>query len=178
MFSSQESANEVGPIVLIGPMGSGKSTLGKRVAKRLGVRFIDTDKEFSKRHGAITNFFQRNGEERFRELETEVLEEVLQDAEDGAVVATGGGIVLRPENRALLHGHLVVFLDTTAEQVSNRISTAKRPLLQGDPEAWTKIYLQRLPLYQQVAKETLITAGKPISGTVDELLKIIERWRR
>lgn len=164
------------PIVLIGPMGSGKSTLGKRVAKQMAIPFVDTDKEFSKRYGAITTFFKLHGEEGFRDHESEILKEVLQKAKGGSVIATGGGIILRPANRELLHGHLVIFLDTTVEQVNSRLNTSKRPLLQSDPGAWSRIYQERLPLYQQVAKETLVTAGKPISATVDELIKIVERW--
>lgn len=159
-------------------MGSGKSTLGKRAAKKLSVPFVDTDKVFVNRHGAITNFFRQHGEEKFRDLECHVLRDVLEDAVSGSVIATGGGIVLRPENRALLHNHLVIFLDTSAEQVVRRLSTAKRPLLQNDPDAWSKIYEARLPLYQQVAKETLITSGKPISKAVDELVDIVERWAK
>lgn len=163
-------------IVLIGPMGSGKSTLGKRLAKHLNYSFVDTDKVFTKRHGSISSFFEVNGEDKFRDFETGVLKELLAEESDGVVIATGGGIVLRAANRELLHDQLVIFLDTTADQVANRLSTDKRPLLKDDPNAWSRIYEQRLPLYQQVAKETLVTAGKPIVAVVKELVKIVERW--
>ena len=163
-------------MILVGPMGSGKTTLGKRAAKRLGLPFLDTDKEFVRQHGEISRFFSESGEEEFRKLETKVFREVLEGGEDKRIIATGGGIVLRPENRDLMKGQLVVFLDTQADRISGRLNLAKRPLLKDDPEAWERIYLQRLPLYREVAVCTLNTSNQPISKSVQDLIELIENW--
>lgn len=157
-------------------MGSGKTTLGKRAAKRLGISFVDTDKEFVRQHGEIAMFFSERGEGEFRTLETEVLRKVLESAEDDVLIATGGGIVLRPENRELMKDELVVFLDTQSDHISARLNLAKRPLLKDDPEAWERIYLERLPLYREVAVCTLNTSNKPISKSVQDLVELIENW--
>ncbi|MDG2479222.1 MAG: shikimate kinase, partial [Aquiluna sp.] len=101
-------------IVLIGPMGAGKTTLGKRLAKTLKLAFTDTDKLISRKHGSIPDIFTKKGEAHFRQLESAALEQAL---ETGGVIATGGGIVLSEANRALLKGQRVIFLDTTMDYV-------------------------------------------------------------
>lgn len=152
--------------VLVGPMGAGKTTLGKRFAKKHGLRFADTDKLIAAKHGSITRIFEKQGEEKFRELETEYLETALQDFD---VVATGGGVVLSAQNREMLHGHRVVFLDTSSESVLGKINLEKRPLLKADPDSWQQIYEQRLPLYECCSDLKIFTGNRPIKALLKEL---------
>ena len=153
-------------IVLVGPMGSGKTTLGKKLAKELDFTFIDTDKAIAKHHGAINRIFESKGEEFFRDLESRALEDALKD---NAIVATGGGAILREANRYLLRGHHVVFLDTSAEHVLGKINLAKRPLLKENPERWQQIYDERISIYRQVADQTVFSGGKGIRSLLDEI---------
>lgn len=158
-------------------MGSGKTTLGKRVAKKLGMEFVDTDKVFSKAHGSISEFFKSEGELAFRSIESKILEAELSKRGSESIVATGGGIVTSETNRNLLKPHFVVFLDTNADQIASRLSTAKRPLLTEDPGAWERIYQERLPWYEKVAKRRINTANRPISKSAQDLEKLIHEWR-
>lgn len=153
-------------IVLVGPMGAGKTTLGKKLAKKLGAKFADTDRLIGARHGSITRIFEKHGEDHFRSLETKALAKALSEFD---VVATGGGVVLREENRALLAGHRVIFLDTDSESVLGKINLDKRPLLKNDPSAWDRIYLERVGLYKSVASATLFTGSRPIRTLMSEL---------
>ncbi len=159
-------------IVLIGPMGAGKTTLGKKLAKSLNMPFTDTDKVIEKIHGPIVKIFESEGEAVFREYEKDALQEAL---EVGGVVATGGGMVLLEANRKALEGHLVVFLDTNSESVIKRVNLLKRPLLRDNPERWQEIYLQRLELYKSVAQETLFTGNRPIKSLLAELKAKVEK---
>ncbi len=155
-------------IVLVGPMGSGKTTLGKKLAKELDFTFIDTDKAIAKQHGAINRIFETKGEEFFRALETKALEDALKN---NAIVATGGGAILREANRSLLKAHHVVFLDTSAEHVLGKINLAKRPLLKDNPERWQQIYDERIAIYRQVADQTVFSGGKGIRSLLDEIIE-------
>lgn len=147
-------------------MGAGKTTLGKKLAKKLGVSFADTDRLIGARHGSISRIFEKHGEDHFRLLETKALERALGDFD---VVATGGGIVLRAENRELIKPHRVIFLDTNAESVLGKLNLDKRPLIKDDPEAWERIYQNRLELYREVADATLFTGSRPIRTLMTEL---------
>jgi shikimate kinase len=153
-------------LILIGPMGSGKTTLGKKLAKELEVPFSDTDKLVAKEHGAIVEIFAKFGEPHFRTLETSALIKAL---EVGGVIATGGGIVLSEENRRLLGGYRTVFLDTSSEHVLGKINLSKRPLLKDNPERWDAIYNERKSLYQECATATVFTGGKPIKALISQL---------
>lgn len=154
------------PLVLIGPMGAGKSTLGKKLAKLLGTKFVDTDRVIAARYGPISKIFEEHGEDYFRTLETRALEKALKSS---AVVATGGGIVITEANRTLLNDLPVIFLDTNADWVLSRINLEKRPLLKSDPGMWEQLYQERLGYYRQLAKATVVTANRPIRVVLEEL---------
>lgn len=153
-------------IVLIGPMGSGKTTLGKKLAAELKVEFVDTDKIVARHHGAITRIFETKGEPHFRELETKALEKALKS---NCVVATGGGAVLSELNQKLMREHHVVFLDTTAEHVLGKINLSKRPLLKDNPAKWQEIYDQREEIYRSLADQTVFTGGKGIKQLIETI---------
>src|SRR5690606_17550227 len=121
------------PLILIGFMGTGKTTVGKALAVRLGLPLVDTDQEIEKQAGQrISEIFQRCGEEGFRALESRVLRQVLTG--NPGIVTTGGGIVLRPENVRLMREFgLVIALHASAEEIIRRLSgDTDRPLLRGD----------------------------------------------
>ncbi len=158
-------------VVLIGPMGAGKTTLGKKLARQLGVPFADTDKIVSAKHGSVQSIFQKHGEEHFRDLETLALEKALESA---GIVATGGGLPLRQANRKLLEGNLVIFLDTSQEHVIGKINLNKRPLLKDNPNRWTEIYNERKPLYEQISQRTIFTGGKSLKTLLAELEEAIK----
>ena len=128
-------------LILIGPMGAGKSTIGRLLSEQLGLGFVDLDREIEQRSGAtIPWIFDIEGESGFRERETQVLTDVL--LEPPLVIATGGGCVLKPENRRQLsNGGIVVYLSTSVEQQLVRTSKDKnRPLLQNtNNRTWSKI---------------------------------------
>lgn len=147
-------------IALVGPMGAGKSTIGRLVAAELGFPFKDSDHEVEERSGAdIPWIFDVEGEEGFRERETNALKHLLQESQ--LVLATGGGIILRPENRELLkQAHAVIYLTADPEHLVKRTARdKKRPLLQVDNprEKILSLLEERDPLYREVATHVVIT---------------------
>jgi shikimate kinase len=152
----------LGRIFLVGPMGAGKSTIGKYLAQQLKLRFCDTDSEIEARTGAdIPWIFDVEGEEGFRDREQQVVDEMTQW--DGVVLATGGGVVLRPENRRALasRGFVVYLYATVAEQVRRTHRDRRRPLLQqGDPAQVLRDLMEvRDPLYREIADHVIETDG-------------------
>lgn len=152
-------------IFLIGPMGAGKTTIGRYLARVLGLPFIDTDVEIEKRCGTnIPWIFDVEGENGFREREHKILVEVCSMTP--CVIATGGGIVIREDNRKLLIKEGVsIYLQASVSHQMNRISNDRsRPLIrEGDPgEVLKKLLITRDPLYREVAEFVFPTdAGKP-----------------
>jgi shikimate kinase len=149
-------------IFLVGPMGAGKSTIGKYLAQHLKLRFADTDTEIEARTGAdIPWIFDVEGEAGFREREVQVVEEMT--TWDDIVLATGGGVVMRPENRQALgaRGYVVYLHATVEEQVRRTRRDRRRPLLQkGDPEQVLRALMAiRDPLYREIADYTIDTDG-------------------
>jgi len=147
-------------IFLVGPMGAGKTTIGKYLAQHLKLRFADTDTEIEERTGAdIPWIFDVEGESGFRDREQQVVEEMT--LWDGVVLATGGGVVLRPENRRALAGRgFVVYLYATVdEQVRRTRRDKRRPLLQsGDQEQTLRTLMaERDPLYREIADHIIET---------------------
>jgi shikimate kinase len=164
-------------IFLVGLMGAGKSTIGKRLAESLGKTFIDSDHEIEARTGvSIPTIFDIEGEEGFRNRESAVIDELSQ--RQNIVLATGGGAVLRKENRSHLAARgLVVYLCASAEQLYNRTRHDRnRPLLQNsDPLSTLQGLLdQRDPLYREVADLVVPTDDRSIQQAIPELIERIE----
>jgi len=166
-----------GNIFLVGPMGAGKSTVGRHLAKALGRDFYDSDKEIERRTGvSISWIFEMEGEDGFRVREQKVIDELSQLKD--IVLATGGGAVLANENRRALRSRgQVVYLSASATQLLRRTGKDKnRPLLQTeDPKKQVETLLEkRIPLYQSVADVELKTGEQSIQYAVTEVIKQLE----
>lgn len=142
--------------MFIGPMASGKTSLGRQVAKELGIAFVDSDAIFVRAHGPITQFFEDHGEAAFRVIEAEIIAAELAKPVT-RIIALGGGAVLSDATRMLLQQHPVVLLMTTQEAVLRTANIARRPLLRDDPSAWGRILEARRHLYEEVADITYRT---------------------
>jgi len=164
-------------IALIGLPGSGKSTIGRQLAKRLDVRFFDSDLVIERRIGcSIRDFFEREGEQSFRDLEQDVIDQLTQNKT--CVLSTGGGVVLRQANRDNLRQRCqVVYLHSSADEVFRRVRhDQNRPLLQvADPLAHLKeLYDQRDPLYREVVDFVVETGRPSVSTLVSMILMQLE----
>ncbi|WP_163506894.1 3-dehydroquinate synthase [Fodinicola acaciae] len=157
-------------VVLVGPMGAGKTTIGELLARRLGVGFRDTDADIVASAGKpISDIFVDDGEEAFRKMEAEALAAALRD-HDG-VLALGGGSVLAEANRAALAGHHVVYLKVSLADAVKRVGLgASRPMLMGNPRARLRALMdEREPLYTGVSSSTVDTSGRHPVDIVDEI---------
>jgi shikimate kinase len=160
------------PIVLVGPAGVGKTTVGKKWASALGLPFLDTDSLFVKDHGPIAEFFSQYGEEAFRKLEEEYLDHALSSS---AVVSTGGGAVLSENSRKAMESATVVYLMTDGTHMQKRISQGNRPLIKNGIDDWRKLYELRKPLYEAVANITINCSGHPIKRTLADIRAGLEK---
>ena len=150
-------------IALVGLPGSGKSTIGRYLAKRWSVPFVDVDVAIEERIGCtIRDFFAKEGEASFRDVEQEVLSQLLAQSEK-MVVATGGGAVLRAENRRQLEGQAkVVYLSASPHEIARRLQRdTQRPLLQVDNplQRMLDLHAIRDPLYKEVAHFVVVGSG-------------------
>jgi len=169
-------------IVLVGPMGAGKSSIGRRLAGRFGLGFADTDNEIEARTGArIPMIFECEGETGFRAREAAVLADLLR--REGLVLATGGGAVLDPRNRALMRERgFVVHLKVSLERQLERLARDRsRPLIAGDDrrQVLERLSAERAPLYAEVADlgfDTDHLIPPQAAGRIARLLD--ERWTR
>jgi len=159
-------------VVLVGPMGVGKTTIGKKLAKQLGKPFLDTDKEIVKQHGAISKIFEKSGEQHFRALESEFL---LSAIASDSVVATGGGVVTQERNRDALKNQFVIYLSTNGRHMASRLLAGKRPLLKNGIADWKRIYEERKPLYEEVATVEIETSSKALNTVVLEIVELVNR---
>ena len=160
-------------IVLVGPMGAGKTTVGRRLAKQLGSPFVDSDHEIEARTGVeISYIFEKEGEQGFREREEQIIDELSQQG--SIVLATGGGAVGSAVTRANLCSRgIVVYLQTTVEQQLERTqNSSHRPLLQsGNPrQKLTELLTIREPLYLEVADIVVDTTGKHSQALCKEIV--------
>ena len=162
-------------IVLIGMPGSGKSTVGRRLAQLLDRPFVETDALIERREGrSIPDIFAQSGEEAFRAAETAAVREAAEC--QGAVISTGGGTVLRRENmEALAATGVLLFLDRPPEEIAGE-NHAGRPLLAGNRERVFTLYTQRIELYRKYAQYT-VKSGKSPEDTAQAAASILKRER-
>lgn len=165
-------------VSLVGMPGCGKSTVGRHLARQLGARYIDLDAEIERRLGeAIRPYFEREGESAFRELEHQVLIEVLKPQVD-LVLATGGGAVLRQDNSELLHAKsTAMYLRSSPEELYRRLRhDTKRPLLQvkNPLDRLRELYQQRDPLYRRTAHYVIETGRPSVTSLVNMVLMQLE----
>jgi shikimate kinase len=159
-------------VFLVGPMGSGKTAVGRQLARRLGYRFVDSDAEIEARTGVDIPFiFEKEGEEGFRAREREIIDEL--SSQTGIVLGTGGGAVLAQENRERLAARgAVVYLETSiAQQVVRTRRGRNRPLLYTvDPRSSLESLMAvREPLYRSLAEITVATDGRKVAAVADEI---------
>ena len=166
-------------IFIVGPMGSGKSTVGKIISDELFLSFFDTDDEIELRTGASIDWiFDLEGEEGFRKREKEVLNEMVQ--KNSIVLSTGGGIILSDENRELLSSRGTVFYLSTpiSIQIERTSKDKDRPLLKnGDPsKILTKLHHERKDLYESVSDYIVETKNKSSQEVASEIINLIKGW--
>lgn len=165
-------------IILVGPMGAGKTTIGKQLAQQLGREFYDSDRVIEEHTGAnIPLIFELEGEEGFRKREKSMLLELTEKQD--IILATGGGAVLDPENREQLKkSGFVIYLKAPLSQLINRTSKDRnRPLLQtADPrKKMEEILSVRDPLYQEVADVIVETDNSPVRNVVKKLMTLVKK---
>lgn len=171
-------------LILIGPMGAGKTTIGRQLAEQLVMPFVDLDHEIEQHTGAsITLIFEVEGETGFRLRESQILRHLLE--RDGILLATGGGAVVSPENRQLIRQRgFVLWLDTPVAVQLDRLSRdhLKRPLLQTPDreQRLNDMALNRNPLYAECADLAVISTGRhPGPNAIAHVVeKISSRWQR
>ena len=162
--------------IIIGAPGAGKTSVGRRVAERLGVEFHDSDAAIEKRAGKpVSDIFLSDGETDFRRLEREVIAESLKDI-DG-VLSVGGGAVLDPDTRDAFSRHTVVWLEVDLGNATKRVGmNSARPLLMGNVRGtMTTMLNERTPLYEEVATVTVDTNGRPLKDVVDDVVAELKR---
>ncbi len=165
-------------IFLVGPMGAGKTTVGRQLAKCLNMDFADSDSEIEKRTGVdIPLIFELEGESGFRKRETDMIESLT--SKDTIVLATGGGAILSEQNRGFLVSRgTVIYLNTSVDQILQRTHRdTKRPLLQTDNprEKLEELAAIREPLYESVADITISTESQKIRDVIKEICTKLDK---
>lgn len=160
-------------LIIIGPMASGKSVVGKKLSKRLGIDFYDTDEEIVKKTGVtISHIFDIEGEDKFRSREMNIFSDLIK--KDDCVISTGGGIVLKQENRELLKKGTVLYLKTSIQtQLERTMNDKERPLLRGKETkelTLRKMAKLRNPLYEK-SSNYIIEETDNSNQTVDNIIK-------
>ncbi|WP_018155695.1 shikimate kinase [Demetria terragena] len=163
------------PVVLIGPPGAGKSTVGRALAEQSSREFLDTDAMVEQTEGrTISEIFVDDGEPRFRELEAAAVLRALKES-DG-VIALGGGAPMQAVVQEALAGHQVVFLEVSIRDAARRVGfDQSRPLLAVNPRAqWTRLMGQRRPTYEHLATVTVETSGRTPEEIAQEIAQAME----
>jgi len=161
-------------LVLVGSPGAGKSSIGRRVAERLGVPFVDTDHAIEALSGmSVSDIFVTLGEEEFRQLEAQAVAQALDEC-DG-VVALGGGAILRAETQERLAGQRIVWLKVGVPDAANRVGlNTARPLLLGNVRGTlTALLEQRNPIYEALATDVVETSGRSLREVTDAVLEAV-----
>ncbi|MGH3149010.1 MAG: shikimate kinase [Rubrobacter sp.] len=165
----------VGPVAIVGYMGSGKTTVGRALALTLGLEFVDLDRMLVKQEGReISEIFAESGEDYFRDLEHRTLLEALEGSRP-SVLACGGGIVLRQENRAALGEVTTVFLSEDTKVLYDRTRRPGRPLRAASRGEFERRYAERLPLYREVADLEVEVRGRPAALVAEEVIRCLSR---
>ncbi|HET7071882.1 MAG TPA: shikimate kinase [Nocardioides sp.] len=166
-------------VVLVGPMGAGKTTVGRILAERWGVAFRDTDDDVERAEGrSVSDIFVDSGEAHFRAVEREAVSHAL--GEHAGVLAVGGGAVMTPETRSLLAGHAVVFLRVGLADAAARVGLGvSRPLLLGNVRGTLKAILDaRTPVYEAVADASVDTDGRSPDEVADLVQAVLGAWHK
>lgn len=158
---------------LVGLPGSGKTTVGRILARRLGWRFVDLDRLIVSREGKTVAELFAEGEAEFRQKETEALKSIL--GEENCVVSTGGGIVETPENREILKGETVLYVVRHPRSILQTLNTEKRPIFRNDPEKIYALARVRCPLYEQVA-DLRVTNNRSLYSCVGRAEALLAEW--
>ena len=163
-------------LVLIGPPGSGKSSVAKSLAKKTGKRYVDTDKVIEEREGKpITEIFLEDGEEHFRTVESEVVLQTLQGEDE--IVALGGGSILSEVVREELKKFsLIIYLEVSISNAAPRVGfNRERPLLLGNPRAqWLALMEIRRPIYESLATFKVSTDNKKPDQVTSDILELVK----
>jgi len=152
-------------------MGVGKSTIGKKLSKKLGLTFVDTDLMIVKEHGPIPEIFTNKGEAVFRSYEELAVAEAMKSPQ---VIATGGGAVLSGKNQRAIENAIVIYLSTNGQHMKSRLANGNRPLLENGISDWKRIYEERKPLYERLCDFEIDCSAASLSKTITEICTKLE----
>jgi len=152
-------------------MGVGKSTIGKKLSKKLGLTFVDTDLMIVKEHGPIPEIFKDKGEAVFRSYEELAVAEAMKSPQ---VIATGGGAVLSGKNQRAIENAIVIYLSTNGQHMKSRLANGNRPLLENGISDWKRIYEERKPLYERLCDFEIDCSAASLSKTITEICTKLE----
>lgn len=158
-------------VVFVGPPAAGKTRVGKRLARLLGVEFVDTDTEITRAHGPIAEIFSSRGEPAFRIMERDAVVSALGTT---GVVALGGGAITSAHTRRDLVGHTVALITISADAVAHRLNPAKRPLLAAGVGAWENLVTARQAWYDEVSQVTFDTSHQAVDSVAEDVLRWLE----
>jgi shikimate kinase len=159
------------PIVLIGPMGVGKTTIGRKLARTLSLPFVDTGVLVTKTHGPIPEIFEKQGETSFREYEEEAVAKAITEVQ---VIATGGGAVLSGLTQRNLESAIVIYLSTNGKHMKSRLEKGNRPLLKNGMDDWNRIYEERKPLYEAICNFEIETSEVGLAQTISKICEKLD----